>query len=405
MHTPYGHLTYCTNIHSGESWPDHFASLQQHIPLVKENVCADRPFGIGLRLSNRASIELYEEKVLREFQQWLKEHDCYVFTINGFPYGGFHQTRVKDNVHQPDWTTQERVDYTIRLAHILAALLPDGMDGGISTSPLSYRYWHTQEDLPQVVETATQNVLQVVQALMQIQQATGKYIHLDIEPEPDGLLGYSAQFFRWYEHDLLPAGISLLHQHNGLDIEKAEAVIKQYVCLCYDICHFAITYEDHAAIVQKLKERGIKTGKIQISAALKALLGADSDLRKQVVDAFQAFNESTYLHQVVALQTDGEFRHYPDLPQALAQAGDLNTLEWRAHFHVPLFVQDYGLLQSTQHDIQQLLSLHMQQPFTGHLEIETYTWDVLPEALKLPMNESIVRELKWVLRLFEKAND
>ncbi|MBO9684737.1 MAG: xylose isomerase, partial [Flavisolibacter sp.] len=105
MKTTYGHLTYCTNIHPGETWADHFAQLKEQVPGIKKAISPDQSFGIGLRLSNTASLELRKEENLKEFQQWLKEQDCYVFTMNGFPYGGFHNTTVKDKVHQPDWTT------------------------------------------------------------------------------------------------------------------------------------------------------------------------------------------------------------------------------------------------------------------------------------------------------------
>ena len=142
MHTPYGHLTYCTNIHAGENWGEHFAQLQQYIPAVKAQVSPNAPFGIGLRLSNLASLELVKEPALEAFKQWLKEQDCYVFTMNGFPYGGFHHEKVKDDVHTPDWASAQRVAYTIRLFRILAMLLPEGMEGGVSTSPLSYKIWH-----------------------------------------------------------------------------------------------------------------------------------------------------------------------------------------------------------------------------------------------------------------------
>src|SRR6476660_926361 len=103
-------LSYCTNIHAGETWTDHFAALKKHFPFIKKEVSPAVAMGIGLRLSNLASLEIVTEGKLAEFQQWLREHDAYVFTMNGFPYGGFHDTVVKDQVHAPDWTTDERVD-------------------------------------------------------------------------------------------------------------------------------------------------------------------------------------------------------------------------------------------------------------------------------------------------------
>src|SRR5688572_19311874 len=142
MRTHYGHLTYCTNIHAGESWADHFAALKANIPDVKKKLSPDKPFGIGLRLSHLASLDLGKKEALAEFKTWLNASQCYVFVINGFPYGGFHHTKVKDKVHAPDWTTQDRVLYTIQLFKILSAILPEGMSGGVSTAPLSYKYWH-----------------------------------------------------------------------------------------------------------------------------------------------------------------------------------------------------------------------------------------------------------------------
>jgi hypothetical protein len=167
--------------------------------------------------------------------------------------------------------------------------------------------------------------------------------------------------------------------------------------LCYDVCHFAVGYEEHAAVIRQLREKRIKVGKIQISAALKATLPVEQAKREPVIQAFRQFNESTYLHQVVARQGDGSLKRYPDLPQALDDAGNTATKEWRSHFHVPLFVEDYGLLQSTQDDIRTVLSMQRNQPFTNHLEVETYTWEVLPDALKAPLSESIIREMQWVI--------
>jgi hypothetical protein len=399
MLTALGHLGYCSNIHAGESWTDHFEKLKAHIPSIKQKFSPGHSFGIGLRLSNVASLELRKEKTLAAFQDWLRENDCYVYTMNGFPYGSFHHTVVKDKVHAPDWTTAERVQYTIRLAQILSALLPGDMEGGISTSPLSYRFWHNTEQWPAVFETATIHVLQVVEQLVKIKKATGKTIHLDIEPEPDGLLGESSEFIEWYLDYLQPLGISYLQEKFRYTEEDALRDLREHVQLCYDVCHFAICYEDHQSVINQLKSLGIKTGKIQISAALKAPLAADNAKRKEVISAFKSLDEPTYLHQVVAKKEDGKLLRYADMPVALSDAENKQVNEWRAHFHVPLFIENYGVLQSTRKDIEEVLSIHRQQPFTTHLEIETYTWEVLPAALRLPIDESIIRELSWVKTL------
>jgi hypothetical protein len=397
MLTQYGHLTYCSNIHPGESWNEHFLQLQQHVPLIKQKICGDQPFGIGLRLSNTASLELRKEEQLLNFKQWLQQQGCYVFTMNGFPYGGFHRTRVKDDVHTPDWTTSDRVQYTVRLAQLLAALLPGDMDGGISTSPLSYKHWHSVNDYDDVFEKATFNLLHVVEQLIKIKQSTGKLIHIDLEPEPDGLMETGMEFIDWFRNHLLRIGVPWLRDKLQLHETAAVSALKEHVCICYDVCHFAVGYEDHKKVIDTLELNEIRVGKIQISAALKGVFSEQLENRKKVIDAFSEFNEPVYLHQVVAKNKTGALYRYPDLPEALSQ-GDSEATEWRAHFHVPIFVQDYGYLQSTQVDIRQVLWIHMHRSFTNHLEIETYTWDVLPPDLKLPMTESIIRECEWVLK-------
>lgn len=384
-----GHLTFCTNIYAGESWEAHFAVLKASFPKLKAQLSPASPMGIGLRLSNLASTELLENNHLAVFKQWLQDEGGYVFTMNGFPYGGFHNTRVKDQVHAPDWTTEDRVAYTLRLAKILSQLLPDDMDGGISTSPLSYKPWFTDaEARKNATTTATANILKVAEGLHQIQEQTGKIIHLDIEPEPDGFLESGSEFIDWYENILLPAG-------------NDDDLIKKHINLCYDVCHFAIGYEPHTEIINELNDKGIKIGKIQISAALKAKLPASTAERTAVLDQLSRFDEPTYLHQVIARKNDGTLIRYPDLAEALTEGGDLSVEEWRAHFHVPIFVEDMGLIQSTQSDITEVLNLQKESPFTAHLEVETYTWEVLPTALKAPLNDSIIRELAWVKTLLE----
>ena len=401
MQTSRGHLTYCSNIHSGETWSDHFAKLRENIPLVKQQVSPFNPFGIGLRLSNVASLELRKQENLDEFRKWLNENECYLFTMNGFPYGGFHNTVVKDNVHAPDWLSADRVQYTIRLAQILAALLPEGMDGGISTSPLSYKFWHKEEDLPDVYQKATMHLLDVVDQLIRINRATGKLIHIDIEPEPDGLLGNGTEFMQWYVQYLVPMGTTFIQDRYKVNEDEATSLLREHVQICYDVCHFAICYEDHHHVIEQLRSLGIKTGKIQISAALKAPLSQNMDERKKVIGAFSTFNEPVYLHQVMAKKNNGQFILYRDMPLAIDDSENKDVVEWRAHFHVPLFVSSYGVLGSTRHEIEKVLAIHEATPFTFHLEIETYTWEVLPTEMRLPIGESIVRELKWVINVLK----
>ena len=206
-----GYLSYCTNIHSGESWMDHFEAIKKNFPTIKKEVSPGQPMGIGLRLSNSASTDLLDPNEIQIFKDWLSDHQAYVFTMNGFPYGDFHHAIVKDQVHAPDWTSQERLEYTIRLFKILAELLPEGMEGGISTSPLSYRHWFPTKKLSEEAKNrATRNIILVAEELYKFNITNGKRMHLDIEPEPDGMLETGAEFIAWYENMLIPMAKSIL---------------------------------------------------------------------------------------------------------------------------------------------------------------------------------------------------
>jgi len=404
MLTSAGHLTYCTNIHPGDDWSSHFLALKENFPLIKNELSPSAPMGIGLRVSYQASKELSGSAKLEEFKDWLIQEDAYVFTINGFPYGEFHHTEVKDHVHSPDWTTPKRLSYTLDLVTILSRLLPEEMDGGISTSPLSYRYWfENEEEREKAMHASTRNIIEVVEQMKRVKESTSKVLHLDIEPEPDGLLETGAEFMDWYENYLLPIGKLDLSNKLGISASDAENIIKEHVRLCYDVCHFALGYENHATVIKQLAVKGIKIGKLQISAALKAALPERMEDRSSFKAAFSSYNEPIYLHQVIALKDNGALLRYRDLPDALEDMDNMDVKEWRAHFHVPIFENDFGILQSTQADIIEVLTIQEELQLTKHLEVETYTWGVLPTELKLPIHQSIVRELRWVLPLLEKG--
>ncbi len=393
MQTRYGHLTYCSNIHPGVSWEDHFRELKENLPYIRQQVAGNGPLAIGLRCANEASLELSQPSRLQAFRQWLDDNGLYIFCINGFPYGSFHGSVVKDGVHAPDWTTVERAEYTKRLFKILAALLPDGMHGGVSTPPLSYRrWWRTEEQLQEAVRAATANILDTVAFLIDLEAATGRFLHLDIEPEPDGILDNGHDFFEWYEKQLIPAAVPYLQEKKGYTEEESGNAIRRYVQLCYDVCHFAVSYEPPGRVIQKLRETGIRVGRLQVSSALRVDL---SDRKQEKLEALAAFNEPVYLHQVVVRKTDQSLLHYADLDQALA-SDTSDHAEWRVHFHVPLFLDSYGLLNPTQPDIREVLAIQKRAAFTDYLEVETYTWGVLPAPLQMPVADSIVRELTWV---------
>ncbi|MBH8565249.1 metabolite traffic protein EboE [Nostoc sp. CENA67] len=399
------HLTYCTNIHPGETWPEVFANLKKYIPNLKSRLSPKAPFGIGLRLADVAAKELLESNNLAQFQEWLTEQDLYVFTLNGFPYGGFHRQVVKDQVYAPDWSKKERLDYTLNLTQILATLLPAGLTGGISTLPLSYKPWWQadQATTETVFNNSCINLALVVAEMIRIRDETGKLLHIDLEPEPDGLIENTSEVIDFYQNWLLPIGGKYLSEKLNIQQTLAETKLLEHVRLCYDTCHFSVEYEEPKSVFARLQSAGIKIGKIQISAAIQVKLPAEVEKRSLIVERLRPFAESTYLHQVIERQSDGTLHHYPDLVTALPYLEQSLAEEWRTHFHVPIFIRDYQILESTQDDIATVLQLLQTNNACQHLEIETYTWDVLPAEMKIDLLTSIQREYEWVLNIIRNS--
>jgi sugar phosphate isomerase/epimerase len=394
------HLTYCTNIHAADGWEAVAANIRQYAPTLKARLSPSGPFGIGLRLSAREARELLTGDRLAEFRAFLDSEGLYVAIINGFPFGPFHGTPVKANVYAPDWRDPARVQYTLDLIRILTRLLPAGVDGGVSTAPLSYKPWVASAG-PGAWETMTRNVVRVAEGLVRVRSRDDVLIHLDIEPEPDCLLENTAESVDFFEQWLLPAGAPMLAESLGIDPAQAREHLLEHVRLCFDCCHFAVEYEDPGAALKQLQSSGIRIGRVQLSSALRVLFPGDRDQCRSIAASLEHFADATYLHQVVE-QGGEKLRHFPDLDKALQRAADVPSKQWRIHFHVPLFTSQYGAFGSTQDYVRQVLEIASRTRFTRHLEIETYTWDVLPAGLKMDLLDSITREYGWVLDTIDR---
>lgn len=391
------HLGYCSNIHPGEEWPEVFDRLKTNLPELKRRLAPEQAFGIGLRLSAAAARTLLDERAMKTFRDWLEREDFYVFTINGFPYGSFHGRRIKDRVYQPDWSTAERLRYSRDLAKVLERLLKAGEEGGISTSPVSYKAWLTDEaSRREVLRESSRNMARVALQMHRIRDESGVSLHLDIEPEPDCLIENTEETISFFNDWLLRDGVEFLIQKNGLTASQSEAIIRKHLRVCYDTCHFAVEYEEPEYALQRFAAEGIRIGKMQVSAALKALLPAP-DQREGIRNSLREFAEHTYLHQVIERREDDSLHHYPDLPDALHQIGNPAAREWRIHYHVPVFLEQFEELRSTRDTIIRSLAYLRKERCCRHVEVETYTWDVLPAAMKTDLLTSIERELWWTM--------
>jgi hypothetical protein len=383
------HLAYCTNIHRGETWRETFDALKSHTLAVRERVCPRDPFAIGLRLSNQAAMELSDPKAFLEFQRWLENNSCYVFTVNGFPYGRFHGTRVKEQVYAPDWTSQERVTYTNLLFDLLVNLLPAGVEGSVSTVPGSFKEFIQTDEQEKIIH---QNLWRCVEHIARVAEKSNRELHLGLEPEPLGLLENSAETIRFFEQ---------------LRSEHPDAPhLDEHLGVNYDTCHFAIEFEEPQNAIAALQNAGIKISKIHLSSALK--MKPTTESRK----ALQKFADDVYLHQVVARDASGKLKFYRDLPDALASENPQSAIrnpqleEWRIHFHVPLHAPAAPPFENTNDHLLGILDLLAAKPkICSHLEMETYTWEVLPTELKTrSVVEQLAAEYDWTLaRLAERG--
>jgi hypothetical protein len=361
------HLTYGLHIHPGESWREVREAITVYAAAVKQRVCRDRPFGLGLRLSAEAVEEL--EPAVLDFKQYLAEAGMYVFTITGFPYGRFHGARVKENVYYPDWGDFRRLEYTNRLARILAQILPEGVTGTISTLPVTYG-----KILP---KGAIANLCKAGETLQYLHAETGKNIVLALEPEPDCFLESTEEVIQFW--DLLRSSI--------------KPDLLEFLGICLDTCHMICGFEHPVTSLQRLQAAEISVPKIQISAAL--LVPDHINPHR----ALHGFDEPIYLHHTRVLSA-GQVLKFADLTEALK----IHPVgEWRVHFHVPLtFTSDRGL-NST--------SLFLDDAFFDaavrpqrHLEIETYSFGVMPES-GCNVIDSVTSEIEWVMKQGRRLPD
>ncbi len=382
-----GHLTYCTNIHAGETWPQVLSGLRRHLPPIKAQVAPDQPMGVGLRLSAEAAAALDEPPAFAELHRLLQEGDYYVFTINGFPYGRFHGQPVKEGAYRPDWSRTQRLVYSNRLADLLAKLIPDDQVGSVSTVPGTFKPWADGAVAPIV-----DNLLRHAAHLVALERRSGRRIVLALEPEPYCLLETIAETVEFFEaHLFADASVARLADLTGLAKPAAADAVRRHIGVCYDVCHAAVEFEDPRDSIARLRGAGIDIAKLQLSAALKV---APVDAR--ALERLRPFDEPVYLHQVVA-RRDGRLTRFLDLPDALASAAASDDTEWRSHFHVPIFLADMVDFRTTQDFLGEILALHLERPISPHLEVETYTWDVLPARYReVEVSAAIARELDWV---------
>ncbi len=360
------HLSYCSNVHPADDLEGVLGQLDRYAGPVREALDAPR-LGLGLWLAAPVAFRLANDPgALKSLRSRLEAHRLEVVTFNGFPYKAFHAPVVKKAVYFPDWADPARVDYTLALARILAALLPEGVDvGSISTVPLGWRQGWTEAS----GDAARRSLEQVARGLADLEARTGKTIRLALEPEP-GCVAETTE------------GV----------VAALQNVDPEWVGVCLDACHLAVQFEETGEALEMLREAGVPLVKAQLSSALRVERPRDPAERERLA----RFVEPRFLHQTRE-RMNGGVAGVDDLPEALAGAlpGDS---EWRVHFHVPVH---YPGEETTQDELLKSLNVLLggEVPATTHLEVETYTWSVLPigdrPTDERGLVEGLAREMSW----------
>ena len=386
-----GHLTYSTLVHPGDNWGEIWNSLTTYVPKVKERISPNQSFGVSLRLANESATTLVNDRKERDkLKKFLADNDMYLYTVNAFPYGPFKGRIVKEQVYEPDWRSEERSQYTINVAEVLADVAPEGTAPSIQSPPLGFKPRVTG---PDVVDSFTDHLIRVAAHLVGLKERTNRTVGLALEPEPYCFLETTDETVDYFTNHLYTGkSASKLAKLAGIPISEAHVALRQHLGTVFDICHQAVEMENISESLQKLVNAGIPVFKLQEAAAVYM-----PQVDQKVIDALQKYADTIYLTQTKE-KKDGRYHMYLNLEDAfVAWKKEQSAREWRTHIHVPVFLDDLGPFRTTRFAIEDALKFHKANPVSRQLEIETYTWDVLPASLKTGnIVDYVCKELEWV---------
>lgn len=372
-------LSYCTNVHPGLTIAEILQKLDDFTIPIQQQLGA--PLAAGLWLAEPVIREILStpEGHLR-FAEEIHNRELTCYTMNAFPFGNFHSERVKENVYLPDWTAPERLEYTKGCARVLAALLPEGTEGSISTVPLGFKQF---EHAANFGNACIDQLIQLALFLKQLKEETGRTIRLAIEPEPFCVIEFTHELIVFFER---------LYERAAK--KQLLGTVREYLGACYDVCHQAVEFEDIPGSIRQITHAEIRINKIHISNAIEL----DQPWENEAGRTFLAnYAEPRYLHQTIGSLETGDLYRIVDLTREFLLDPDprlRETEKLRVHFHVPVDAKSLGPLGTTHKELKQALATVKELDYAPHLEVETYTWEVLPGDQKPTLVEGLTRELQ-----------
>lgn len=362
------------------------AGLDQFTLPIRQ--ASGQPLAVGLWLARSVMDDLATPEQRRQFHAKLQARSLICYTLNAFPYGDFHSERVKEQVYLPDWTTVDRLQYTLDCAHLLAELLPPATEGSISTVPLGFKSLAKSQDF---MNRAADQLIAAAVGLRQLHEDSGQIVRLAIEPEPLCVLETTPETLAFF--DLL---------RGRCTTPRDRQAVEDYLGVCYDVCHQSVEFEDVAESIRALHAAGIRLNKVHISCAIEARGVIESIA---IREALARYIEPRYLHQTMTRKADGTVARWVDLDLTLLDQTPTDFADsdlWRVHFHVPVDAAQLGPLGTTRPDLERALVAVHALPYAPHLEVETYTWEVLPEGGRTGVVAGFARELIATRRLLDQ---
>ena len=383
------HLTYSLNAYPVRNVQDIERAVFVHAEEIKNNIHTLRndAFGIGLWIPSSVLETCMNEAWFDSMKEKLNTHNMYIFTINGFPYSQFHNTRVKEQVYVPDWTSKKRQDYTQNLADTLSRFLPEGMQGSISTLPLMFGRNRPEHE----IKTAVQRLMDTVLYLRKIDAQKKKHIILALEPEPGCFLETTDTVIELFTHIIPTYGFPYIRDTYGISVRDAREYISRYLGICLDIVHAHVMFEQPYEVIRILHANNIKIAKIHIGAALIL-----PQIEHNISDTLSQYNDDVYLHQTVVRDTSGTLHYFQDIPEAL-QASFAG--EWRIHYHLPLTKKVHEKAYRHSHTTYHTLFRYAYQLGVRHFEIEIYTLNQISGLSSSP-ERIVANEIEYVLSCF-----
>jgi hypothetical protein len=385
-------LSYCANVHPGRTVDEILHGLTTYTAETRRRLNA--PLAAGLWIPASAVDELVHDDVLvNRLVATLDEADLCCYTLNAFPHGDFHGERVKENVYLPEWSTEERFDYTLDCAKLLCRLLPSGTEGSLSTVPLGFKGFREGDaEQADFLDDCINVLLRLARQLDLLHDETGQVIRVAIEPEPRCVLETTTEAIEFFER-----------LYERADDPLLETSVRRHLGLCYDVCHQAVEFEEVGESIGRLNAAGIRINKVHITCAIHLDRPGE---HPEALRELARYVEPRYLHQTFAKTSAGEIVHVDDLSPELCHSPPEEFADadaWRVHFHVPVHQESLGPLATTRPQLREALAAVAELEYAPHLEVETYTWGVLPEGEERPsLVEGLVQELEATGRLLDE---